>query len=613
VTNRFLQNNCINKISGLECLTELHTLNLSNNRVSMVEGLSGCGNLRTLNLSSNSLTTLKSIAHLAQVKKLQNLDLSKNRLFEGDDGPIDPNFVEPEPWEDPLPLDDAEKARSYALLGVLESLPNLRTLYLKGNPIVNKMERYRKNAITRLVSLHYLDDRPITSEERLATEAWAQGGNEAEREEKLRQMHAKEQTYEDNFAALRAKQEVARVKYAREKEAKIVFTAAAEAAARKGLGAHNVDQSTVEAIMAANAFPTGVPGWQAVAMEAPKQPLGAPVPRPPSSCGTHCEGEGCHAGPNAVADDKPVPVSMTTPFSVKSIEALYEFADGIEGLEPAFDFPLPKGWEEKGKEGSKTSAASKTKEWLSVGMKDARAHEKLTNRTSASDADMTTPHLAGRIEEAPWAGEDCRKRNCHEEAQHEEEAKSPEKSLEELASNVKEGEVNFFQMAKDMCREVRTAAQEMQYSFQELDFNKPKQRKKLIVLEEEEDSDDDDADDADDDDADSEEEIVFPTGKENSPHQQHASPSGGGRRSALREARLAAAKGGCGGSEMDVSSTQNATGGGVDAFPKAKGLPPMARAPRVVSKKHVAENGGRPHQPAVGGGEPAFGDAFALD
>merc|ERR1712178_143799 len=109
------------------------------------------------------------------------------------------------------------------------------------------MERYRKNTVTRLQNLHYLDDRPISEGERLSTLAWAQGGNEAEREEKLRQLKEKEDTYESNFAALRAKQEEARERYSRIKDSKVIFQEAAQVAMSKGLGANVFSQQVFEA------------------------------------------------------------------------------------------------------------------------------------------------------------------------------------------------------------------------------------------------------------------------------------------------------------------------------------------------------------------------------
>merc|ERR1712196_175895 len=91
----FLQNNTINSISGLDALTNLHTLNLSNNCISHVANLSCCVNLRTLNLSGNELSTFASVVHVGEVPSLQNLDLQKNKLFEGDEPAPIPT---PKPW-----------------------------------------------------------------------------------------------------------------------------------------------------------------------------------------------------------------------------------------------------------------------------------------------------------------------------------------------------------------------------------------------------------------------------------------------------------------------------------------------------------------------------------
>jgi len=40
------------------------------------------------------------------------------------------------------------------------------------NPVIKKISNYRKIMISRCKSLTYLDDRPVTKNERLATEAW---------------------------------------------------------------------------------------------------------------------------------------------------------------------------------------------------------------------------------------------------------------------------------------------------------------------------------------------------------------------------------------------------------------------------------------------------------
>ena len=58
------------------------------------------------------------------------------------------------------------------VLDILEQMPNLKVLYLKGNPFVKEVKNYRKYIISRIKTLSYLDDRPVFPEERLLAEAW---------------------------------------------------------------------------------------------------------------------------------------------------------------------------------------------------------------------------------------------------------------------------------------------------------------------------------------------------------------------------------------------------------------------------------------------------------
>lgn len=55
-------------------------------------------------------------------------------------------------------------------------------MYLKGNPCVRKISLYRKRLTAGMKNLHYLDDRPVFDIERIAANAWAEGGAEAEKE-----------------------------------------------------------------------------------------------------------------------------------------------------------------------------------------------------------------------------------------------------------------------------------------------------------------------------------------------------------------------------------------------------------------------------------------------
>ena len=58
------------------------------------------------------------------------------------------------------------------VLGILKQLPDLRCLYLKGNPVVSNIRHYRKVVIAAIPTLTYLDDRPIFDTERRCAEAW---------------------------------------------------------------------------------------------------------------------------------------------------------------------------------------------------------------------------------------------------------------------------------------------------------------------------------------------------------------------------------------------------------------------------------------------------------
>jgi len=138
----YLHENLIGKMEGLETLVELDTLNLSKNYISCVSGLDTCKKLTNLNLSSCALKTAEDIEHVLQVPSLQTLDIQHNKID-------DPRVVE-----------------------ILEQLPDLRVVYLQGNPVVKKIPHYRKTLIFKLKNLKYLDDRPVFDEEKRRTIAW---------------------------------------------------------------------------------------------------------------------------------------------------------------------------------------------------------------------------------------------------------------------------------------------------------------------------------------------------------------------------------------------------------------------------------------------------------
>lgn len=150
----YVQQNLIPQISCLEGIKNLDTLNVSHNRLSKLNNLSCCPNLKTLIAAHNLLSDAASVEHLAQCTGLQTLDLQHNRL------------------EDP------------AVLETLKAIPDLRCLYLFGNPVVSRIRFYRKTIISTIPTLTYLDDRPVFENERRCSEAWSCGGVEAERKER---------------------------------------------------------------------------------------------------------------------------------------------------------------------------------------------------------------------------------------------------------------------------------------------------------------------------------------------------------------------------------------------------------------------------------------------
>ncbi|KAJ3023518.1 Dynein assembly factor 1, axonemal [Thoreauomyces humboldtii] len=176
----FMSQNCIEKIEGLDGLDLLDTLNLDNNLIKSVGGLGVVGQLKTLQLANNFLTKREDVEGLRECPSISILDLSGNKL------------------EDPEIMD------------VLFDMPNLAVLNLMSNPVISKIKNYRRVLISRIKTLTYLDDRPVFDKERLAVEAWARGGADAERDERERQRNADRDEQNRNFEALRKLQEDAR-------------------------------------------------------------------------------------------------------------------------------------------------------------------------------------------------------------------------------------------------------------------------------------------------------------------------------------------------------------------------------------------------------------------
>eukprot|EP00949_MAST-11_sp_MAST-11-sp1_P003646 g3646.t1 len=201
--------NCIEKMQGLETLGELRTLNLSKNIIGKIEGIDKCTQLDTLLVAHNRLQALEDIEHVTLCPALTTLDMQSNHV------------------EDP------------AILEILKRMPNLRVLYMQGNPVVKKIKYYRKTLTAALPELRYLDDRPVFPEDRLRAEAWQKGMEEgglkaaqaAERAEIKRQREEKKAKEQRDFEAFGEMIKEAKRKKAVSEAAEAEAAAAAAAAA----------------------------------------------------------------------------------------------------------------------------------------------------------------------------------------------------------------------------------------------------------------------------------------------------------------------------------------------------------------------------------------------
>jgi dynein assembly factor 1 len=140
---RYVQHNCLRSLEGLEAVPNLNTLNVSANVLSSLAELASCSSLATLIAERNHLSTAEALSPLLLCTGLHTLDLQNNNI------------------EDVAVVDD-----------IIAQLPALRCLYLTGNPVVSKIPSYRKALIARCSALTYLDDRPVSDEERAWCQAW---------------------------------------------------------------------------------------------------------------------------------------------------------------------------------------------------------------------------------------------------------------------------------------------------------------------------------------------------------------------------------------------------------------------------------------------------------
>lgn len=171
----YIQENLFEKIENLNHLKDLHYLNLNDNYIKTIENLSGMA-LETLQIKKNKvgMNGISDLMGLLEIPTLTVLDISENNI------------------DDEAIVDE-----------ILVKMPNLRVLYLKGNPVCKKIKYYKKTIIAKMPELRYLDDSPVFEEDRRYAEAFKDGGMEAEREERKRVKKEKDDEHWRNHEAFR--------------------------------------------------------------------------------------------------------------------------------------------------------------------------------------------------------------------------------------------------------------------------------------------------------------------------------------------------------------------------------------------------------------------------
>ena len=192
-------------VAGLDAFTGVTALHLENNRIgpTLGDGLQTMRKLSVLHLSGNALTSVddaqlarrhpslvsvslagnrvERVANGTFPNSLRQLTLAKNRLR-------DASAIEALtrlPDLETLDLSENELAADAddSVLGVLAEFPSLRALNLRGNPLVSSLGLdYRRALVSALPCLTCLDDKAVSTMERLGAEAWRRGGRSKQAE-----------------------------------------------------------------------------------------------------------------------------------------------------------------------------------------------------------------------------------------------------------------------------------------------------------------------------------------------------------------------------------------------------------------------------------------------
>ena len=172
----YLQNNLITKIEGLENLSNLTQLNLSHNCIQCISGLNSCRKLEVLDIEHNRICSSSSLSGVLECPSLRVLNVASNRISD------------------------------HGVIGVLGSMRQLRVLRLDGNPVAASRSDYRRLLVLECRFLTYLDDSPVSTDERRAASAWSRCGRSGELAAQRDIRSEKRRVEEESFKEVRRMQ-----------------------------------------------------------------------------------------------------------------------------------------------------------------------------------------------------------------------------------------------------------------------------------------------------------------------------------------------------------------------------------------------------------------------
>lgn len=194
----YLNNNFLSQFSKtLLSMNQLSSLEIQNNSISEIQFLPP--NLRKLNISENLVEKIHD--DMIEVP-LQNLNLSQNVLSNISEFKCIFEESDRNRWIQSLQILNLERNRieDESIIDKIKILKELRYLKLGGNPFIKKVKEYRKRLICALPNLTFLDEYPVTVEERRLALAWERGGvEEVNKERELLREERERKVYENHM------------------------------------------------------------------------------------------------------------------------------------------------------------------------------------------------------------------------------------------------------------------------------------------------------------------------------------------------------------------------------------------------------------------------------